>query len=121
MRPPIASPDDFVPTPRAGEAANTGVEGDTTGGIIPYKNPHALLAYYIGLFSILPILGLAMAPAAVVLGRKGLKYARQHPVVKGQAHAWIGLVCGGFWSLVHWGVVLMLLFAWASGSFGSGR
>jgi hypothetical protein len=33
------------------------LEGDATGGIIPYKNPSALIAYYCGLFSLFPILG----------------------------------------------------------------
>ena len=30
-------------------------EGDKTGGVIPYKNPSALTSYYMGLFSILPL------------------------------------------------------------------
>lgn len=29
-------------------------EGDSTGGVIPYKNMPALIAYYCGVFSILP-------------------------------------------------------------------
>ncbi|PQV63197.1 hypothetical protein B1R32_11422 [Abditibacterium utsteinense] len=121
MQPPISSPHNFSPPPLPNRSENPNVEADTTGGIIPYKNPQALLAYYIGLFSLLPVLGLAMAPAAVVLGIKGLKYARQHPLVKGQAHAWIGVVCGGFWSLVHWIIALAILFAWVSGNMGSSR
>jgi len=32
-------------------------EGDATGGIIPYKNPKALIAYYLGIFSGLPLCG----------------------------------------------------------------
>ena len=30
-------------------------EGDATGGIIPYKNPKALIAYYLGIFSGFPV------------------------------------------------------------------
>ena len=70
-------------------------DADGTGGLIPYKNSNALAAYYIGLFSLLPLAGLIMAPAAVVLGRKGLQYAREHPLSKGQTHAWVGIICGG--------------------------
>ena len=121
MQPPISSPHHNSPPPRPTGPQNPTIEGDTTGGIIPYKNPQALLAYYLGLFSLVPVFGLLMAPAAVVLGIKGLKYARQHPVVKGGAHAWIGIVCGGFWSLVHWGIALAILFAYLSGNMGSSR
>ncbi len=117
MNGPLPPPDGSFSTPPPSSAP----VADTTGGIIPYKNPRALTAYYIGLFSLLPVLGLAMAPAAVVLGLQGLRYARQYPLVKGQVHAWIGLICGGLWSLIHWGVALMLLFAWATSNLGSGR
>jgi len=37
--------------------------GDATGGVIPYKNPPALIAYYCGIFSLLPILGLVFGIA----------------------------------------------------------
>ena len=37
---------------------NPSSETDATGGLIPYKNPHALIAYYLGLFSLFPCLGL---------------------------------------------------------------
>jgi len=37
-------------------SANTA--GDNTGGLIPYKNPKALIAYYLGIFSLFPLLGL---------------------------------------------------------------
>jgi|LakMenEpi03Aug12_release.lakeMendotaPanAssembly.Ray.scaffolds.fasta_scaffold686237_2 hypothetical protein len=67
-------------------------EGDATGGVIPYKNPKALLAYYFGIFSFLvPIAGGVLA---IVLGVMGLKHARQHPKARGQAHASIGIGCG---------------------------
>ena len=33
-------------------------QGDATGGLIPYKNAPALLAYYISLLSLIPILGI---------------------------------------------------------------
>ncbi len=88
-------------------------------GLFLNKNPQALLAYYIGLLSLLPVLGLGMAPTALILGVKGLKYARQNPIVKGQAHAWIGIVCGGFWSLVHWGIAIALLISLVIGNVGN--
>jgi hypothetical protein len=93
--PPIPHPSQQYHNPAATP------EGDATGGMIPYKNGSALLAYYIGLFSALPILGLPMGIAAIILGCKGLRYAKEKPAVKGVAHAWIGIVCGAFWTLFY--------------------
>ncbi|MCA9121692.1 MAG: DUF4190 domain-containing protein [Planctomycetaceae bacterium] len=82
-------------------------QGDSTGGVIPYKNMPALLAYYLGLFSLLPCLGLFLAIPAFVLGIMGLKKRKQNPVVKGSVHAWIGIVMGGLMTLV-WGIAWIL-------------
>ena len=78
-------------------------EGDSTGGIIPYKNVPALLAYYLGLFSLFPCIGLFLAIPAFILGIIGLRKRAQNPVIKGSVHAWIGIVMGGLMTLV-WGV-----------------
>ena len=86
-------------------------EGDATGGLIPYKNIHALLAYYLGLFSLLPCLGLFLALPALVLGIMGLQKRKQNPAIKGSVHAWIGIVMGGIFTLV-WGA------AWIFGIIG---
>lgn len=89
-------------------------EGDSTGGLIPYKNPKALIAYYLGLFSIFPVLGLFMAIAALFLGRRGLADVKEQPVIKGQVHAWIGIGCGSIgllFNLVLVGVVIVALAA----------
>ncbi|MCE3016372.1 MAG: hypothetical protein ACK56W_14730 [Pirellula sp.] len=83
---------------------------DATGGIIPYKNPKALIAYYLGILSGLPIIGLPIGVAAFVLGIKGLKDRKKNPVIKGSAHAWIGIGCGGFFALL-WGFLLVVLIA----------
>jgi hypothetical protein len=88
-----------------------GITGDNTGGVIPFKNPQALISYYVGLFSLIPVFGLFMGPAAVILGVLGLKYAKRHPIVKGQVHAWVGIVCGGFWTIVYWGLLFAMVMA----------
>lgn len=74
----------------------------TLGGLIPYKNSSALIAYYLGVFSLAcgPLLGLP----AFILGLRGLKYYKAHPEAKGKAHAWVGLIMGGIW------IVLTLIF-----------
>lgn len=87
-------------------------EGDNTGGIIPYKNPKALIAYYLGILSGLPIIGLPLGIAAFVLGIMGLRDRQRNPVIKGSVHAGIGIGCGGFfalfWLLAIVGIVISL-------------
>ena len=101
------------PHPRDPRAATR--EGDSTGGLIPYKNPAALTAYYLGLFSLFPFLGLFLAVPAFVLGIIGLKRRRENPVIKGSVHAWIGIVMGGLmtliWTVMWVGTIAALVFA----------
>ena len=85
-------------------------EGDGTGGIIPYKNPKALLAYYLGIASGIPFIGLPFGIAAFVLGIQGLRARKQNPVIKGSVHAGIGIGCGLLftilWSLLLVGMII---------------
>jgi hypothetical protein len=86
-------------------------ESDTTGGLIPYKNPKALMAYYVGIFGFfLPLIG---GIIAIVLGFQGLKYAKLKPKARGQAHAIIGILGGifavCFWLLIGFVVIVNLL------------
>lgn len=68
--------------------------GDGTGGLIPYKNPKALISYYLGIFSLLPVLGFPLGLASIILGVGGLRARRRTPIIKGSAHAIIGIVLG---------------------------
>jgi hypothetical protein len=68
--------------------------GDATGGLIPYKNPHALIAYYLGIFGMFPGIGLLLAVPALILGIIGLKRRNRNPIIRGSVHAWIGIVLG---------------------------
>jgi hypothetical protein len=72
------------------------VEGDATGGLIPYKNAPALVAYYLGVFGLIPLIGPLLAIPAFILGIIGLRKRAKTPVIKGAAHAWIGIVLGVF-------------------------
>ncbi len=81
-------------------------EGDATGGLIPYKNPCALIAYYLGLFSLFPVIGLLLAIPAFVLGILGLRARNRNPAVRGSVHAWIGIVMGFFMTLI-WGFAVV--------------
>jgi hypothetical protein len=82
---------------------------DATGGLIPYKNPLALMGYYVGVFSLVPVLGLLLGPAALVLGILGLRYHRDHPRARGAGHAITGIVLGSLTSLFNWGLAILLL------------
>ena len=86
-------------------------EGDATGGVIPYRNVPALLAYYCAVFSLLPCFPIGIA--AVILGVIGLKRVNERPAVRGRVHAWIGIAVGGFFGLL-WTV---LTVAVAFGAF----
>lgn len=93
----------------------SGVKGDETGGLIPYKNPAALAAYYLGIFSIVPVLGLFLAVPALILGVVGLVARKRNPVIKGSVHAWIGIVMGTIFTSL-WGLlVAVMIFGIAFG------
>ena len=100
--PPLPAGPPALPTPPP-------EQGDATGGLIPYKNPKALTAYYLGVFSLIPCLGFLLAVPAVILGILGLKARRAHPQVHGVAHAWIGIIGGVIVIIAH--VIAIALLA----------
>ncbi len=83
-------------------------EGDVTGGVIPYKNPKALIAYYLGILSGLPFIGLPLGITAFVLGYQGLQARKRDPAIKGSVHAGIGIGCGCLFSLL-WTLLIVAL------------
>jgi hypothetical protein len=100
--PPMAAP----PTrPSAVQYAPPVEEGDATGGVIPYKNVPALIAYYLGIFSFIPLFGLA----AFILGIMGLRLRARKPFVRGAVHAWIGIVLGGLTTLLYLLLIGMMI------------
>lgn len=82
--------------------------------VIPFRNKPALIAYYLGLFSlfslvpILGVVGVGMAIAALILGIKGRRLAREQPEAKGTAHAWVGILGGALWGVL--GMLMQILF-----------
>jgi len=93
-----------VPSPPATHVA----EGDGTGGLIPYKNPNALIAYYTGIFlSPFCFVGLGIVP--LIFGVLGLRDRKRNPVIKGSVHAWIGIVLGSLSLVFTVGIVILLL------------
>lgn len=75
--------------------------------IIPTRNPPALTAYYLGVFSLVPCLGLALGPAALAIGIIAIRAVRRTPMLPGRGHAVAGIVLGAVTSLLNWGVVVV--------------
>jgi hypothetical protein len=92
---------------------------DTISTLIPYKNGRALAAYYFGVFSLIPCLGLLLGPVAFVLGILGLRYVRANPTAKGTGHAIAGIVLGSLTTLGNWGIVLVILVIYLKKGVGA--
>ena len=88
-----------APPPPANNAIST---------LIPYRNAPALIAYYLGVFSLIPCVGFLLGLAAIILGVMGLKQASNRPETKGKAHAWVGIILGALVIIAH--IVLGILF-----------
>ncbi len=82
---------------------------ETMASIIPFRNPPALIGYYLGVFSLIPFLGLLCAIPAIVLGILGLKRRKADPRVKGLAHALVALILGSLFTLVWGGAIVALI------------
>jgi hypothetical protein len=96
------------PTFPAPPAATTATPDSPISAVVPYKNPKALIAYYFGIFSLIPCLGLPLGLAAFVLGLLGLKAAKAQPNTHGTVHAWIGIVLGGLCALGNLAALILL-------------
>jgi len=87
------------------------VQTDDLAGLIPYKNSPALIAYYLGVFSLIPLIGVLLGIPAFFLGLKGLRVAREHPEARGKAHAWVGILAGGFFGFLYLGLIVWWIVA----------
>ena len=90
---------------------------DVVETFIPYKNPLALIAYYVGVFAVIPCFGLLLGPAALVLGILGIRYRNKHPTAGGLGHAITGVVLGSLTTLANWGIVLLMTVGASMGVF----
>jgi hypothetical protein len=84
---------------------------DAMETLVPYHNPKGLIAYYLGVFALIPCVGAFLGPAALVLGVLGLRYSKEHPEAAGGGHAIAGIVLGILTALLNWGVVIAILVA----------
>lgn len=77
--------------------------------IIPAKNVKALLAYYFGVFSLVPCFTPLLGPAALVLGILGLNDCKRDPNLPGKGHAITGIVLGSLTTLIAVALVLIVV------------
>jgi hypothetical protein len=77
--------------------------------LVPTGNPKALLAYYCGIFGLIPLLGLILGPLALVFGIQGKAYANRRVRAGGGGHAVAGLILGPIDFLIGLGVGITLL------------
>lgn len=89
--PPPVPPQSPIPAaPPRPVGAATGKD-DPVSVLIPYKNPQALISYYVGIFALLPLIGIPLAFTSIVFGWKALKFRKLHPESHGTVHAWVGI------------------------------
>lgn len=82
---------------------------DSLQTFVPTKNKPALMAYYFGVFGLIPVLGLPLSIVAIVLGIMGFKKYQQAPTPGAKGHAMTGLILGVFELLVFVGFVITIL------------
>jgi len=113
--PPAASPRRFEPIQHGqpdysmSDTATETPKGDATGGVIPYKNPPALIAYYCGVFSLIPIIGIVVGIPGIILGFVGLRKKWANPPIKGAVHAWIGIILGLLTTMLWCGLIGLIV------------
>jgi hypothetical protein len=62
--------------------------------LVPTGNPKALIAYYCGIFGLIPLLGLILGPLALVFGILGKRQANRRRRAGGGGHAIAGIILG---------------------------
>ena len=105
----MPSDDDDDDRPRRKRRRRDDDDSDATGGVIPYKNGLALGAYYLGVFSFLPLFGFLIAIPAIVLGVLGILYVKKHPKARGAGHAVFGIIGGLIGPFVGVGILYGVL------------
>lgn len=89
---------------------------DHIQAMIPTKNMPSLLSYYFGVFGLVPIIGLPLTIAAIILGFVGLKQYKKNPTPGAKGHAITGIVLGCV-QLAVFIVFIILMARWASSDF----
>jgi hypothetical protein len=96
-----------------------GVSESIVETFVPSQNGPALASYYLGIFSLIPCVGLPLGIAAICYGVMGLRRERANPAVRGGAHAWVGIICGSLFGVLNFlGLVAIAIVAIAGATRG---
>jgi len=109
VAPPPVAPPQFATPPMGMPPGMPQRQPDLLESMIPTSNPDSLISYYLGLFSIMPLLGLPMSIVALVKGRKALLFTKEHGVKAGATHARVGIGCGSIGLLLNLAIVALLI------------
>ena len=74
--------------------------------IIPTGNPSALIGYYLGVASLIPLVGILTGLPAIILGGVGSSKAKANSSAGGMGHAITAIVLGLIGLLVQVGIFL---------------
>jgi hypothetical protein len=82
------------------------------GRMIPTSNLAALSAYYMAMFSLIPVVGIFLGPPALILGLIGFSRALGQPQRRGLGHAIFSIATGILVTILNWGFGIVVLTAW---------
>ena len=85
--------------------------------LIPTGNPAALIGYYLGVASLIPLVGVITGLPAIVLGAVGISKAKANSAAGGLGHAITAIVLGGIGLLISVGILSVFGFAFFSRGF----
>jgi hypothetical protein len=71
-----------------------GTGNEAMSSIIPWRNKCALIGYYLGIFGLIPLLGIPFALAAIVLGALGIGHWKRNHRSHGLVHSIVAILCG---------------------------
>ncbi len=99
----------LAPPPVMPPVANT--SGTTvTDHLIPVKNPASLVAYYCGVFGLIPCATPLLGPASLIAGIIGMRQARERAV--GFTHSLTGIILGSLETIAMViGIYLLVRYA----------
>jgi len=81
--------------------------------LIPYRNKPALIGYYFGVASLIPMFGIGTGIVAIILGIMGIVQRKRQPESRGLAHAIVAIVLG-----IGGPLLWVLLIVWISSQGG---
>jgi hypothetical protein len=76
--------------------------------VLPMRNQPALAGYYCAIFSLVPIAGLFLGPAAIGYGIVGLDRGNRLPNHIGYGHALFAIVAGTVGSIISYGMAVAI-------------